>query len=350
MAKKLMKGSEAIAEAAIQAGCRLYFGYPITPQTELSEYMAARLPQIDGTFLQAESEIAAINMVYGAAGTASRALTSSSSPGIALKQEGISYCAAAELPVVFVSVMRAGPGLGTIVPSQTDYFQATRGGGNGLYRTLALSPSSIQEACDLLQLAFDLSEKYRQPTMLLCDAIISQMMEPVDIKTPQPPSYDISWAARGWDPASGREKAKINPRSKPGLEARLVEKYNQMRREEVRVEEYNLDGAEYVIAAYGTVARIAKNAIATLEKKGIKVGLIRPISLFPFPYEAFERCAERESVREFVAVEISEGQMIEDVRLGLNGKKPTSFKGWLDLSLPTPAQIVDYILSRKEGK
>jgi 2-oxoglutarate ferredoxin oxidoreductase subunit alpha len=346
-----MKGSEALAEAAIQAGCKLYFGYPITPQTELSEYMASRLPKIEGgCFLQAESEIAAINMVYGAAGTAHRSLTSSSSPGISLKQEGISYCAAAELPVVYINVMRAGPGLGTIVPSQTDYFQSTRGGGNGGYRTLALSPSSVQEACDLLQLAFDLSEKYRQPILLLCDAIISQMMEPVEIKTPAPKEYDISWAARGWTKGSSRPKAIINPRSKPGLELRLTEKYARMSREEVRVEETGLNDAEFVIAAYGTVARIAKNAIKTLAGQGIKVGLIRPITLFPFPYETFRVCAERESVRSFISVEISEGQMIEDVRLGVNGKKPVEFQGWLDLTLPTPAQLVEYVVKLKEGK
>ena len=350
MGKKFMKGCEAIAEAAIQAGCNLYFGYPITPQTELSEYMAARLPKIGGVFLQAESEVAAIHMIYGAAGTATRALTSSSSPGISLKQEGVSCCAAAELPVVFVNVMRAGPGTGTIIASQTDYFQATRGGGNGGYRTLTLSPSSVQEACDFIQLAFDLSEKYRQPILLLCDAIISQMMEPVDIKVPVRKTYDISWAARGWDPASGRERAKIIVRNKPGIETRQVEKYDRMRKEETRWEEYNLDDAEYVIAAYGAVARIVKNSIAALEKKGIKVGLIRPITLFPFPYEAFERCAQRESVKKFVSVEISEGQMIEDVKLGVNGKKPVELKGWIDLTLPTQSQIVAFVMNLKEGK
>lgn len=350
MAKILMKGSEAIAEAAIQAGCKLYFGYPITPQSELPEYMAAKLPKIGGCFLQAESEVAAINMLYGAAGTAHRALTSSSSPGVALMQEGISYAAAAELPLVFVNVMRAGPGLGTIVPAQTDYFQATRGGGNGGYRTLTLSPSSVQEACDLIQLAFDLAEKYRQPVLMLGDAMVSQMMEPVEIHQAKPKDYDISWAARGWTKGSGRPKAIINPRSKPGLEARLVEKYRQMEGEEVRVEEYNTQGAEIVLAAYGTVARICKSAIAQLAKEGIKVGLIRPITLYPFPYQAFETCADQESVKMFASIEISEGQMLDDVKLGVSGKKPVEFKGWLDLELPTPAQIVEFVKSLKGGK
>ncbi len=349
MARILMKGSEAIAEAAIQAGCKLYFGYPITPQSELPEYMAARLPKIGGCFLQAESEIAAINMLYGAAGTAHRALTSSSSPGVALKQEGISYAAAAELPLVFVNVMRAGPGLGTIVPSQSDYYQATRGGGNGGYRTLCLSPSSVQEACDLLQLSFELAEKYRQPVLLLGDAMVSQIMEPVDIKTPEIKPYDTSWAATGWDPKGPRKKAIINPRSKPGLEQRLHAKYAQMAAEEVRVEEYNLEGAEYVICAFGSVARIARNAIDILADKGIKVGMIRPITLFPFPYESFAKAAQMDSVKRFVDFEISAGQMIDDVRLGISGKKPISFKGWLDLALPTPTQMADFILGLEEN-
>ena len=352
MSRILMKGSEALAEAAIQAGVRLYFGYPITPQSELPEYMATKMPKIGGCFLQAESEIAAINMIYGAAGTAHRALTSSSSPGISLKQEGISYCAAAELPVVYINVMRAGPGLGTIVPAQTDYFQATKGGGNGGYHTLTLSPSTVQEGCDLLQHAFDLSEKYRQPILLLCDAMMSQMMEPVEIHHVEPKPYDISWAARGWDVEKhNRPQAIINPRSKPGLEARLHAKYAQMAKEEIMVEEYNLEGAEYIIAAFGTVARIAKNAIATLGEQGIKVGLIRPITLYPFPYKTFAKWANEDSVKSFVSVEISAGQMIEDVRLGVEGKKPVNFQGWLDLSLPTPAQIVANILQlKKEGK
>ena len=352
MARVLMKGAEAMAEAAIQAGCKLYFGYPITPQSELPEYMAVKLPKIEGgCFLQAESEVSSINMLYGAAGTAHRAMTSSSSPGIALMQEGISYAAAAELPVVFVNVMRAGPGLGTIVPSQADYYQATRGGGNGGYRTLCLSPSSVQEACDLLQLSFELAEKYRQPVLVLGDSMVSQIMEPVEIKPAPPKPYDISWAARGWDPNGDRPKGIINPRSKPGLEDRLHnEKYAQMEREEVRVEEYNLEGAEYVICAFGSVARIAKNAIDTLGEKGIKVGLIRPISLYPFPYESYTKAAGMDSVKAFVDFEISAGQMIDDVKLGVLGKKPIYIKGWLDLALPTPTEMVDFIMSIEEGK
>ena len=350
MARILMKGSEAIAEAAIQAGCKLYFGYPITPQSELPEYMAAKLPKIGGCFLQAESEVAAINMLYGAAGTAHRALTSSSSPGVALKQEGISYAAAAELPLVLINVMRAGPGLGTIVPSQSDYFQATRGGGNGGYRTLCLSPSSVQEACDLVQDAFALAEKYRQPVLLLGDAMVSQIMEPVDIKHVEPVPYDITWAARGWKPGDARPKAIINPRSKPGLEERLHKKYAQMAREDVRVQEYNLDGAEYVICAFGSVARIAMNAIDILAEKGIRVGLIRPITLFPFPYESYAKAAQMPTVKQFVDFEINAGQMIEDVRLGVEGRKPIAFRGWLDLSLPTPTQMAEFILSLEGEK
>lgn len=350
MAKILMRGSEAIAEASIQAGCKLYFGYPITPQTELAEYLAKKLPEIDGCFLQAESEIAAINMVYGAVGTGNRAFTSSSSPGVALMQEGISYAAAGELPLVFVNIMRAGPGLGSIVPGQSDYFQSTRGGGNGGYRTLTLSPSTVQEACDLMQLAFELAEKYRNPVLLLGDAMVSQMMEPVEIKKVEPKPYNIDWATRGWTPNLGRPRVNINQLRAPGLERRIQEKYAQMAKEDMLVEEYNLEGAKYVIAAYGIVARIAKNAIDTLEEKGIKVGLIRPITLFPFPYESFNKCAERESVKAFATIEMSEGQMIDDVKLGINGKKPVEFRGWLDRAMPTPSHIVDFILQLEGGK
>ncbi len=270
----LMKGNEAIAEAAIRAGCLLFFGYPITPQNEIPEYMSVNLPKHGGTFLQSESELASISMVYGAAGTGTRVMTSSSSIGIALMQEGISYLAAAEMPAVIVNMMRGGPGLGGILASQGDYFQATRGGGNGDYYTLTLAPASVQEACDLIQLAFDLADKYRNPVILLCDGMIGQMMEPVIIKTPEPKVYDKSWATRGWDDKS-RPRAILNSlyTDCDELEEKnklLQSKYQQMAKEEVRWEEYNLEGAEYVFVSFGTVARIVKSAIGVLDIAKIK--------------------------------------------------------------------------------
>jgi 2-oxoglutarate ferredoxin oxidoreductase subunit alpha len=347
MAKKLMKGNEAIAEAALKAGCRYFFGYPITPQNEIPEYMSRRMPQIGGTFVQAESEVSAINMVYGAAGAGARAMTSSSSPGISLKQEGISYIACSELPAVIVNMMRTGPGLGGILPSQGDYFQAVKGGGHGDYHLIVLAPSSIQEAADLIMDGFDLADIYRNPVMILGDGMIGQMMEPVEFKEPgQRPLPAKDWAATGWDGKS-RKRAVINSlyiaaEEMEEVMARLKARYDEIEKKEKRVEEYMMDDAEVCITAYGTVARIAKSTAQKLRSEGIKAGVIRPITLWPFPSETYEKyCGQ---VDFFFDVEMSLGQMLEDVKLAVNGKKPVEFMGVVGGSVPTPNQIREKIM------
>ncbi len=302
-----MAGNEAIAEAAIQAGCRYYFGYPITPQNEIGEYMSWRLPEVGGTFLQAESEVAAIYMVFGTAGAGARVMTSSSSPGVSLMQEGISYIAAAEIPCVLVNMMRGGPGLGGIHPSQSDYFQATKGGGHGDYHLLVLAPSTGQEAASLTMLAFDLADKYRNPVMILGDGNMGQMMEPIEFK---PAASQAILPKKDWaiTAESGRQRRLIKTLY---LDPVILEKRNlviasklrEAVKNEVRFEPYLVDDAELVIAAYGTVARIAKMAIKVLREKGLKVGMLRPISLYPFPYQEFAKLAE--TVRHFLVVEMS---------------------------------------------
>lgn len=343
--KRFMAGNEAIAEAAVQAGCRYYFGYPITPQNEIGEYMAARLPEVGGTFLQAESEIAAIYMVFGAAGTGARAMTSSSSPGVSLMQEGISYIAAAELPCVLVNMMRGGPGLGGIRPSQSDYFQATKGGGHGDYHLLVLAPSTGQEAASLTMLAFDLADKYRNPVMILGDGNIGQMMEPIEFKPLERSSVlpEKDWAIGG---ARGRKRSLIKTLYLDPVileERNLVigQKLREAVKNEVRFESYLTDDASIIIACYGTVARIAKTAIKILREKGLKVGLLRPISLYPFPYDAFSRMAER--VRDFLVVEMSMGQMIEDVKLALCGKSRIHFYGRVGGMVPGHEEIASEV-------
>lgn len=345
MARELWKGNEAIAEAAIKAGCRYFFGYPITPQNEIPEYMSLRLPQEGGCFLQAESEVSAINMVYGAAGAGARVMTSSSSPGISLKQEGISYIAGAELPCVIVNIVRGGPGLGSIQPAQSDYFQATKGGGHGDYRLVVLAPDSIQEAVDLVQEAFDIADQYRNPVMILGDGMMGQMMEAIEFKEIEKrdlPAKD--WATTG---LKGRKEHNIvNSLFIDALDCeehnyRLQAKYEKIKESEMRVEEYNLDGAEIVFAAYGTVARIVKNAIKLLEEDGIKAGLIRPITLWPFPKEAYLKAAEMPNVKAFMGVEMSTGQMVEDVELAVKGLKPVSFYGRPGGAVPTPKVIAE---------
>ena len=355
MAKKLMKGCEAVAEAAIQAGCHYFFGYPITPQNDIPEYMAARLPKVGGCFLQAESEVAAINMVYGAAASAARCMTSSSSPGISLKQEGMTYLAGAELPCVVVNMVRGGPGLGSIQPSQGDYFQATRGGGHGDYHPIVLAPSSVQEAVDLMHDAFDLADIYRTPTMILADGIIGQMMEPVEFhehESRELPAKD--WAATGWSPASNRPRAIVNSLyievdELQELNDRLQARYQIIREKETRAELYNTEGAELIICAYGTVARICKSAIGLLEKKGYKVGLFRPITVWPFPEKELAGVMAQPSVKKAVTVEISAGQMVEDVRLTVNGTKPVEFFGKPGSYTPTAEEIAEYIMKTWEA-
>ena len=355
MAKKLMKGCEAISEAAIQAGCKYFFGYPITPQNDIPEYMSARLPQVGGCFLQAESEIAAINMVYGAAGAGARVMTSSSSPGISLKQEGISTLAGAELPCVIVNVMRGGPGLGNIQASQGDYFQAVKGGGHGDYHLIVLAPASIQETVDLMQTAFELGDKYRNPVMILIDGLIGQMMEPVELAenaTPELP--EKPWAATGYIPGGKKPKAVINSlyietEQLATLTRRLQARYREIEKNEIRVETFNTEGAEFILYAYGTIARICKAAIELLAEQGVKVGLVRPITLWPFPTKAVHDAAAQNSVKAALTVEMSAGQMWEDVRLAVNGEKPVEFYGEPGSIIPTPEEIAARILEMRRA-
>ena len=343
MAKKLMKGCEAIGEAAVHAGCRLFFGYPITPQNEIPEYMSARLPQVGGTFVQAESEVAASNMLYGAAGAGCRVFTSSSSPGISLMQEGISYIAGSELPVVFINIMRGGPGLGGILPSQGDYFQATKGGGHGDYRLLVLAPSTVQEAADLVIDAFDLADEYRNPVMVLGDGLIGQMMEPVEFKKEIKPEDlpEKPWATTG---CAGRAPNIINslyldPEVLEAHNWKIHAKYDKMVKE-IRYEAFNLDGAcDVLIVAYGTVARIAKTAIEQARAKGLKIGLFRPITLFPFPSEALAKAAEKANV--VLVSELSTGQMVEDVRAALPRDKQVHFYGRVGGMVMAPEDLVE---------
>ena len=351
MAKKLMKGCEAIAEAAIQAGCRFFFGYPITPQNDIPEYMSARMPQVEGgCFLQAESEVAAINMVYGAAGAGARVMTSSSSPGISLKMEGISYIAGAELPCVIVNMMRGGPGLGSIQASQGDYFQATKGGGHGDYRMVVYAPSSVQEAVDLVQRAFDVADTYRMPVMVLADGIIGQMMEPVEVKTVVPKPCDKSWATTGYRksesnaPRSIVNSLYIEVEELEEMNMRLQARYRDVEAREAQAELYRTEGASYILCAYGTVARICKSAIALLEKKGIKAGLVRPVTLWPFPSAAVHGAIAAEGVKKAFCVEMSAGQMVEDIRLAVNGEKRVEMLPYLGSRVPTAEDIVSKIL------
>ena len=346
MAKVLMKGNEAIGAAAIKAGCKYFFGYPITPQNELPEYMSKALPKSDGVFVQAESEVAAINMVYGAAGCGVRVMTSSSSPGIALKQEGITYIAGAELPCVIVNIVRGGPGLGGIQPAQSDYYQATRGGGNGDYKLLVLAPANLQEMVDMVQEAFDIADYYRNPVMVIGDGMIGQMMEPIefrDLNKRELPDKS-SWATTG---TKGQRKPHIinslflDPQGLEDHNTKLQKKYKAMKESESRHEEYNLEGAEIVIAAYGTTSRIVKNAIDALKTEGINVGLIRPMTLWPFPEKPFQELPS--TVKTVLTVEMSEGQMIDDVRLALNGKIPTAFYGRSGGMIPTPDAIAEKV-------
>ena len=346
MAKELWKGNEAIAEAAIRAGCDCFFGYPITPQSEVPEYMSVHLPKAGGVFVQSESELAAINMVYGAAGAGMRAMTSSSSPGISLKQEGITYLAAAELPCVIVNVMRGGPGLGTIQPGQGDYFQATRGGGNGDYRTVVLAPSNVQETADFVQEAFDIADQYRTPVVVLADGLIGQMMEPIEwrpVPRRQLPPKD--WAACG---KKGRSRTNVinslflNPEECDALNRRLTAKYAEIEKNEVRWDTAFCEDAEVLITAYGTPARIALTALELLREEGVKAGLFRPVTLWPFPERALRNLADEAHVKVILDVEMSStGQMLDDVRLAVEGRKPVRYLGRAGGLLPTVEEIIE---------
>ena len=344
--KILMKGNEAIGEAAIRAGCKYYFGYPITPQSELTAYMAKKLLKMkNAAFVQAESEIAAINMVYGSASTGERAMTSSSSPGISLKQEGISYIACSEIPCVIVNMQRGGPGLGSIQPGQADYFQATKGGGHGDYHLIVLAPSSVQELVDLTMDAFDLADKYTNPAMILGDGLLGQMMEAVEFK--ERPKVDLpdksGWTLTG---CKGRKHRYVvsfdlDPDILEQWNLKIEKKYNLLKEKEVRYEALNLENADLVIVAYGIVARIAKTVIQLAKKEGINIGLIRPITLYPFPEKIIAKTAEK--VKKFLTVEMSLGQMIEDVRLAVNGKAKVNFYGRVGGVIPSPQEILEEV-------
>ncbi len=337
----LMRGNDAIAEAAIRSGCRYYFGYPITPQNELTAYMAKRMPEVGGTFIQAESEIAAINMVYGAASAGQRAMTSSSGPGISLKQEGISYLAGAELPCFYASVVRGGPGLGNIAPAQSDYFQATRGGGHGDYRVIVLAPNSVQEMADLTMLGFHLADKYRNPAMVLADAILGQMLEPMEFKTPHSsPLPPKDWAVGNMEARPPRLITSLflgeGKLEKHNLE--LKEKYEKIQAEEVRWDGFMLDDTQVALVAYGTCARIARGAVIQGRAQGVKIGLCRPITLWPFPSEFVGQLSK--DVRNILVVEMSLGQMVEDVRLAVNGRCEIQFYGRTGGGIPTVEEIL----------
>ncbi len=348
--KVLMKGNEAIAEAAIQCGCRHYFGYPITPQTEVAAYMAKRMPKIDGVFLQAESEIAAINMVIGVAATGKRVMTSSSSPGISLKSEGLSYLAGCDLPAFIVNVQRGGPGLGGIQPSQSDYFQATRGGGHGDYHMIVLAPDSVQEMASLTVKGFDLADKYRMTTMLLADGTMGQMMEPVSLDFGEVETYDKPWAVTGTD--CKREHNIVNslflkPEQLEIENLARYERYKLIEQNEPMWEEYMMEDAEYCIVAFGIAARVSKNAIVEARKRGIKVGLIRPITLWPFPKAPLAAAADK--VKSFLSVELSMGQMIEDVELATRCKKPVYLCNRVGGMIMSPAEVLAKIEDMVKG-
>ena len=348
--KVLMKGNEAIAEAAIIAGCRHYFGYPITPQTEIAAYMAKRMPKIGGCFLQAESEIAAINMVYGVASTGLRVMTSSSSPGISLKGEGLSYLAGADLPSLVINVQRGGPGLGGIQPSQSDYFQATKAGGHGDFRMLVLAPSSVQEMADLTVKGFELADKYRMTSMILADGTMGQMMEPVSLEYDVKPMPEKPWATTGTK--MEREHNIVNslflqPDALEKSNLERFDRYKYIEENEVMYEEYMMDDAEICIAAFGIAARVAKNAIVEARNKGIKVGMIRPITLWPFPTKVFEAAAEK--AHTFISVELSMGQMLEDVKLATKCKGEYMLCSRVGGRIPSPEEVLAAIEKANGG-
>lgn len=351
MNKVLMKGNEALAEGAIIAGCRGFFGYPITPSSEIAEYMARKMPKLDkGVFVQAESELAAINMVYGAASTGNRVMTASSGPGISLKQEGISFIAEAELPCLIVNISRGGPALGGIQPAQSDYFQATRGGGHGDYHTMVLAPSSVQEMMDFAINGFDMADRYRIPVMIMAEGTMGQMMEPIMVRDTVTDFYDKPWATTG---CKGRNPNIVNTLhlSAEELENRnkhLFAKYAEIKANEKRAETFLVDDADLVIVSFGLMSRIVKSAVMEARRKGVKAGLIRPITLWPFPDEHVKKVAE--TAKMFLSVEINMGQMVEDVKLAVEGKVPVEFYGRIGIN-PNPQEITKQILliAEREG-
>ncbi|MBR3692032.1 MAG: 3-methyl-2-oxobutanoate dehydrogenase subunit VorB [Clostridia bacterium] len=339
--KVLMKGNEALAEAAILAGCRHYFGYPITPQTEVAEYMAKKMPKIGGVFLQAESEIAAINMVIGAAAAGKRVMTSSSSPGVALKSEGLSYLAGCDLPALIVNVQRGGPGLGGIQPGQADYFHATRGAGHGDFHMIVTAPATVQEMIDLVGKSFDLADKYRMPAMLLADGTIGQMMEPVTLTENTSAPIEKPWAVTGYDGSRPRNVVNslfIQPEDLENLVMERYARYAKIEAEEQMAEEYMTEDADIILVAYGVAARVCRNAIKAAREKGLKVGLIRPITLWPFPKKVMSAAAEK--AKAFISVELSMGQMIEDIELAIRCRRPVLLCNRTGGMIPTPAEVL----------
>ena len=351
MAKVLMKGNEAIGEAAIRAGCLNYFAYPITPQSEVAEYLSKRMPEVGGVYVQGESEVAVSYMLFGASAAGERVFTTSSSPGISLMSEGISYMAGAQCPVVIVNIMRGGPGLGGILPAQADYFQATKGGGHGDYRMVVMAPASVQEAAEMVMRAFPIAEKYRCGVMILGDGLIGQMMEPVEfpegLKTP--PLNTDAWSTNGMD-TRGSDTPNIvkslylNPEELNRHNLMLKEKYDRIRREEVRYDTYNLDSDyEMLIVSYGTMSRVCRTVIDTMKEKGIELAMIRPQTLFPFPEQAVYDAAIKESCDTVISIEMSMGQMVEDVERVVKGKKPVQWYGKCGGDVPTPEEIIEKI-------
>ena len=352
MTKVLMKGNEALAQGAIMAGCRHFFGYPITPQTELAAYMAKALPKLGGVFLQAESEIAAINMVLGASAAGKRAMTSSSSPGISLKAEGISYIAGSDLPAVIVNVQRGGPGLGGIQPSQADYWQATRATGHGDFHLIVYAPSTVQEMMDLIKLAFNSADKYRMPVMILSDGMLGQMMEPVELKeNEEPVMIEKPWAACGHGnkrPHNVINSLYLTPQSLEALIVERYKKYDHIKETEQMADEYMTDDADIIIVAYGASSRISHTAVNMARAEGIKVGLIRPITLWPYPDKTIEKHIAH--TKDFLCVEMSMGQMLDDVKLVVNGRAPVHFYGRTGGMIPSPNEVLEKLRSIAGGK
>jgi len=351
MSKVLMKGNEAIAEAAVRAGCLNYFAYPITPQTEVAEYLSKRLPEVGGVFLQGESEVAVSYMIFGASACGERVFTTSSSPGVSLMSEGISYITAAECPAVFVNIMRGGPGLGGILPSQADYFQATKGGGHGDYKLLCMAPASVQEAVDMVMQAFSLAEKYRNPVMILGDGLIGQMMEPVEFpdRFKAEASNKDDWATNGMDTRKSNKRNLVktlylNPEELNAHNLKLKAKYEQMEREETRFEAYNT-GGDYkaLIVSYGTMSRVCRTAIDRLKAEGVEVGMLRPQFVFPFPRKAIYEAAGKPSCEVVFSIEMSMGQMLEDVERSVLGKRPVKWYGKCGGEVPTPEEVMETI-------
>ncbi len=342
MARQFMKGNDAIILGALAAGCRAYYGYPITPASEIAHAAALHFPALEGVFIQAESEVSAINMVYGTAGMGIRTMTASSSPGFSLKQEGLSYIAGAELPCVVVNIVRGGPGLGNIAPEQADYFQITKGGGHGNYRLIALAPNGAQEMCDLTVLAFELADRYRNPACIMADGITGQMMEVVEIPEPTPIPFDhTDWAVRG-DAATRHNLISsiyLEPEELEQHNLKLDRKYQEIMAKEVRYEEYRTDDADLIVVAYGVVSRIVYSTIDQAREEGLKVGLLRPITVWPFPSEAIRKASEK--AKHLLAVELSTGQMVEDVQLAVQGRCPVHFYGRSGGMVPGGREILE---------